>query len=128
METPVSLVDLHPTLTDFSGEPRHPEDSDLPGSSLAEFLDKPDQKRTVYSEYHDWSSITGMFMLRKGFWKLVLYPGYAPQMFNLEHDPEERHEPGRRARVSGCVTGNAEGNGSHRRRRGHKPTGVRGSE
>jgi choline-sulfatase len=37
-------------------------------------------------------SITGMFMLRKGRWKLIYYAGYAPQLFDLESDPDEAHD------------------------------------
>lgn len=92
IRTPVSLVDLHPTLVEFAGEPRHPDDRDLPGSALSGFLGAPDADRAVFSEYHDWSSITGMFMLRKGPWKLVAYPGYPSQLFNLDRDPEERED------------------------------------
>ena len=88
-ETPVSLVDLHPTLMDFAGEPQHVEDDDLPGTSLAEIADRPDTDRTVFSEYHDWCSITGMFMIRVGDWKLVKYPGFRSQLFNLADDPNE---------------------------------------
>lgn len=88
----VSLVDLHPTLTGFAGLPPHIDDQDLPGTSLATILAAPDRERAVFSEYHDWSSITGIFMLRKGRWKLVEYPGYAPQLFDLEADPREEHD------------------------------------
>ena len=92
VDTPVSLVDMHPTLTAFSGLPRHPDDDDLPGANLVRFCADPDKDRPIFSEYHDWSSITGMFMMRRGPWKLVEYPGYAPQLFNLVDDPHERHD------------------------------------
>lgn len=91
-ETPVSLVDLHPTLTGFAGLSPHPEDADLSGRSLMDVLEHPDPERPVFSEYHDWSSITGMFMLRKGPWKLVEYPGHRPQLFNLRDDAHEVHD------------------------------------
>jgi arylsulfatase A-like enzyme len=35
------------------------------------------------------SSNTTMFMLRRGDWKYVAYPGYAPQLFDLANDPDE---------------------------------------
>ncbi|MEQ9490260.1 MAG: sulfatase-like hydrolase/transferase [Alphaproteobacteria bacterium] len=89
VDTPVSLVDLHPTILDFAGNPL-PDNSGTPGKSLATIIDTPDPDRAVFSEYHDWSSVTGMFMLRRGDWKLVRYAGYAPQLFNLKDDPEER--------------------------------------
>ena len=88
--TPVSLVDLYPTLIHFAGETSHEDDCDIPGTSLGELANSDDLERSVFSEYHDWSSITGMFMLRKGDWKLVEYPGYTPQLFNLVDDPREK--------------------------------------
>ena len=30
-----------------------------------------------------------MFMLRQEHWKLIQYPGFKPQLFNLEKDPDE---------------------------------------
>ena len=90
VDTPVSLVDLHPTILDFVGHPQPDNGADLPGLSLTKIIETPDPDRAVFSEYHDWSSVTGMFMLRKGDWKLVRYAGYPSQLFNLKDDPEER--------------------------------------
>ena len=89
VQTPVSLVDLQPTFIEFAGESETPEDSGLPGVSLSTLWDDPDPERPVFSEYHDWASITGMFMLRRGRWKYVCYPGYDPQLFDLASDPTE---------------------------------------
>ena len=94
VKTPVSLVDLHPTITEFAGESRHIDDYDLPGESLTLINDSMYPERVVFSEYHDWSSVTGMFMLRKAHWKLVYYVGYPSQLFNLENDPEENNDLG----------------------------------
>jgi choline-sulfatase len=33
-----------------------------------------------------------MFMLRKGRWKLVVYPGYQDQLFDMDADPDEMHD------------------------------------
>ena len=90
VETPVSLVDLHPTIIEFAGEQKNVDDNDLPGVSLSNFFYSSNYERAVFSEYHDWSSITGMFMLRKAQWKLICYPGYPCQLFNLKDDPQER--------------------------------------
>lgn len=94
IDTPVSLVDLHPTIIGFAGEAPHEDDSDLPGQSLSTIDNSLYQQREVFSEYHDWSSITGMFMLRKNRWKLVYYPGYPSQLFDMENDPQERDDLG----------------------------------
>lgn len=101
INTPASLIDLHPTILDGAGIAGHPDDKDLPGQSLYLPLDP---ERAIFSEYHDWSSVTGMFMLRKGDWKLVCYPGYASQLFNLRQDPEERVDLISDDRFSGVVS------------------------
>ena len=41
------------------------------------------------SEYHDGGAPTGMFMLRTPRWKYNAYPGYAPELYDLENDPSE---------------------------------------
>ena len=89
VDTPVSLIDLHPTITAFAGQSMHRDDCDLPGMALTDVIRNPDPLRPAFSEYHDWCSVTGMFMLRKGDWKLVKYPGYASQLFDLGSDPHE---------------------------------------
>jgi choline-sulfatase len=50
---------------------------------------KPNMKRAILSEFHDYGAQTGMFMLRKENWKLILYPGFQSQLFNLAVDPNE---------------------------------------
>ncbi len=91
VETPVSLVDLAPTFMEALGAAPMP--GDLPGRSLFEISSEPDDPdRTVFSEYHAVGSITGMFMVRKGRWKLVHHEGYAAQLFDLEADPDEAHD------------------------------------
>ena len=94
IDTPVSLVDLHPTLIEFAGARPHADDAGLPGKSLPSIANSDYGQRAVFSEYHDWSAITGMFMLRKAGWKLVYYPGYEPQLFDLDNDPRERLDLG----------------------------------
>lgn len=49
---------------------------------------------TLLSEYHDGGSITGMFMIRHGRWKYTAYPGFAPELYDLEADPFEAHDLG----------------------------------
>jgi choline-sulfatase len=91
VETPVSLVDLAPTFMEALGA--EPLAADLPGRSLFAIADEPDDpERPVFSEYHAVGAISGMLMLRKGKWKLVHYPGYASQLFDLEADPDEAHD------------------------------------
>ncbi len=88
--TPVSLVDIAPTLLEFAGATLSADDTrKLPGESLTARFDAPAADRSVFSEYHDWSSITGMFMLRTRDWKIVRYPGYDDQLFDMCSDPLE---------------------------------------
>ena len=89
VDTPVSLVDVFPTVLDATGAPA--PSAPLPGRSLLEVAAAPeDPDRPVLSEYHDGGSVTGAFMLRRGGWKLVHHEGFAPQLFDLSGDPDER--------------------------------------
>ena len=35
-----------------------------------------------------------MFMIRRGRFKYIHYPGFAPELFDLEADPDELHDLG----------------------------------
>lgn len=86
--TPVSLVDMAPTVTGLWDLPKN---DSLPGRSLVEIAAAPDDaERPVFAEYHAAGSPTGMFMFRQGRWKLVEYAGQQPQLFDLESDPGEK--------------------------------------
>jgi choline-sulfatase len=88
--TPVSLVDFFPTVLECVGLDAIPDDAGLPGRSLLRLANAPaDADRTVLSEYHAAASISAAYMLRKGRWKYVHYTGCAPELFDLEADPEE---------------------------------------
>ncbi|MBT8155587.1 sulfatase-like hydrolase/transferase [Epibacterium ulvae] len=79
--TPVSLTDIAATLTGIRDDPDH----------LGHISSKPsDPNRAVISQYHAAGSPSGAFMLRKGRFKLCLFVGYAPMLFDLEADPFER--------------------------------------
>ena len=82
---PVSLIDLYPTVTELSGIA-----ADTPPHARSLLAATPD--RAILSEYHDYGAQTGMFMLRRGRWKLVVYPGHASQLFDLEADPGEMRD------------------------------------
>lgn len=93
--TPVNLVDLFPTALECVGLPLNPEDRHLPGRSLLQIANEPDDPgRVAYSEFHAAASNTGGFMLRKGRWKYVRYVGYPAQLFDLEADPDELDDLG----------------------------------
>jgi arylsulfatase K len=88
VETPVSLVDVYPTLMDMAGR-KTP--TGLDGHSLMPELtgEKSNHPDWVLAEYHDTTVNTGSFMLRRGDWKYIAYVGYEPQLFNLRDDPDE---------------------------------------
>jgi choline-sulfatase len=71
-----SLLDLGPTLIDYTGAPELPETD---GENLLALL-KGDSPSA---------------MIRKGSWKLVQHHGYkVPQLFNLAEDPGEINDLG----------------------------------
>lgn len=88
--TPVSLIDLFPSILDSAGVTFDEETQDRPGRSLYAVGTSGDEpERPVFSEYHAVGSNSGGFMLRKGKWKFHYYVGYPPELFDLAADPEE---------------------------------------
>lgn len=87
----VSIVDYYPTILDWMGIERTPEEKQLPGISLMDVLDgKADPSRCVFSEYHAAGFADSVFMTRKGDYKRIDYMGYdRPQLFCLSEDPLE---------------------------------------
>jgi len=88
VDTLTSLIHLHPTVTDVAGLQR---EESLDGQSLLPELDgdSPARPDRAFAEFHGGSSRAGAFMLRLGPWKYVAYPGFEPQLFNLDEDPWE---------------------------------------
>lgn len=91
VQTPVSLVDCFPTVLEGLGVEPSPADGDLPGASLWQIAAEPDRARTVFSEYHAAGTQNAMYMLCDGHTKYVHYHTHSPQLFDLDTDPEERH-------------------------------------
>ena len=92
-DTPVSLVDLYPTITQATGVAMTAEESDLPGRSLFDIARTgSDPERIAFSQYHASASPTGGFMLRKGKYKFNYYVEYPPELFDLDADPEEEND------------------------------------
>ncbi len=94
VKSPVSIVDVYPTVLECVGADEDDYDRSLPGVSLLETLRKPDYERGIYSEYLSFGFYTSAFMLRKWKWKYIYYVGEAPQLFNLEEDPDECNDLG----------------------------------
>jgi choline-sulfatase len=89
--TPVSLIDLYPTIMDGVGKPLSSDENNLlPGHSIFDIaLKEYDQQRIVLSEYHAFGAPAGAFMLRQGRFKFNYYVGFEPELFDLERDPQE---------------------------------------
>ena len=88
--TPVNIVDLYPTVLHGLGVATLSNEAELPGRSLFDTASQPEDKnRMVLSEYHAVGAISGAFMLRKGKYKYHYYVGMAPELFDLDADPEE---------------------------------------
>ena len=87
--TPVSHVDLYPTLVESAALEPLPAEADLPGHSL---LRMESRSSPVFAEYHAAGSRRGAFMLRDGACKLIHHVDAAPQLFDLDADPIERFD------------------------------------
>lgn len=84
--TPVSLLDVHATVYDALGldKPIHRN-----ARSVIELAGLPEQERTVFGEYHALNSENGSFLLTDNRYKLIYHANQAPQLFDLENDPDE---------------------------------------
>ena len=94
IKTPVSLVDIFPTVVDSLKLKKNIKDSDLPGKSLLQISNEQDEySRVVLSEYHAAASPVGAFMLRKGKFKYTYFAeDYPPLLFDLENDEFEEND------------------------------------
>lgn len=86
---PVSHVDLYPTICEAAGVTSSA--SDLDGDSLWRIVDGAARSRPVLSQYHAAAAKDGWFALRKGSLKLIYHPYDAPELYDLDQDPEERN-------------------------------------
>lgn len=90
VKTGTTLLDLASTAVDVTGIQHDSQSDALPGVSLLDIANQPDDlDRTIFSEYHDGGSTTGTFMVRWDHWKFVYYVGHEPQLFDLTADPHE---------------------------------------
>jgi choline-sulfatase len=81
----VSLVDLLPSLCDWTGAPRPPKVAGLSVDGLMRG-ELSHGNRAVFSELYVGRA---MRMVRKGPWKYNFYHCESPELFNLEDDPNE---------------------------------------
>jgi choline-sulfatase len=90
VKTDTSLLNIAATALDVTGVSHDTASQALPGHSLRDIAQQADDRnRTEFSEYHDGGSTTGTFMIRWNQWKYIHYVDVAPQLFNLDDDPNE---------------------------------------
>lgn len=88
--TPVTLIDIGPTVLDAIGHEESATQEKLPGQSLIKLANAADDpNRVAFSEYYAAGADRASFMIRKGNYKFITYVGYDPELFDLEKDPEE---------------------------------------
>lgn len=88
-DTPVSLVDLFPTIIESVGLNDLLKDQELSGNSLFAIANGEKRNNTVLSEYHAAGAITGSYMIRVDQFKYIYYVNMPPMLFDLKNDPEE---------------------------------------
>lgn len=92
IDSPVSLLDIGPTVCDLAGAEKIPGD----GKSLFPLLQgEQDENRAVISEQYTYlangEASLGR-MVCQGAWKLITYSGFPDNdiLFNTRHDPQEK--------------------------------------
>lgn len=92
VDTPVSLVDMYPTIMDMAGiDYRDPE---MPGKNLLPVLQEKEAAadRTVFSEWHGPGFPGAWYMLVTKKYKYIYYERNRPSLFDLEADPKELND------------------------------------
>jgi len=107
VDTPVSLIDIAPTLCELGGlEKRECFD----GESLLPLArgESSDSRGWALSMYSGVTADTMSWMLVRGDYKLIVYEGYSSRLFNLRQDQQELNdliekEPERAAELLGII-------------------------
>jgi choline-sulfatase len=89
IHTPVSTIDLTPTLCDLAGISMADVMPWTDGVSLAPLATGTPRTEPVAMEYAAEGTITPMVALRDGPWKYIHCPADPDQLFNLADDPDE---------------------------------------
>jgi choline-sulfatase len=89
VETPVSLIDIAPTMMDLAGVSEQGR-VEMEGASLLPLIrgdSQPD--RFALAEYHAEGVFRACFMLRQGSYKYIYIDGADHQLFDLDSDADE---------------------------------------
>jgi choline-sulfatase len=87
--TPVSLVDVLPTILELAGGTPQDVVEPLAGASLLELCSGRDQQRVVVGEYMAEGACAPIVMILRGDLKFVHCPADPDQLFDLAADPHE---------------------------------------
>ena len=87
--TPVSTIDVTPTLCDLAGISMDDVMPWTDGESLVPLAKGAARSNPVVMEYAAEGSITPMVALRSGAWKYIHCPADPDQLFDLAADPDE---------------------------------------
>ena len=88
-QTPVSTIDVTPTLCDLAGISMDEVMPWTDGISLVPLAKGMERSAPVVMEYAAEGSITPMVALRSGAWKFIHCPADPDQLFDLAADPDE---------------------------------------
>lgn len=89
IDTPVSTLDLLPTLADLAGVPLQQAVSDIDGESLMPLLHGEGTRGPVPMEYAAEGSAAPLVSLRDGRFKIVVCDLDPPLLYDLQADPNE---------------------------------------
>ena len=90
-DTPVSLLDLAPTLLDLAGIPV-PPDATFDGDSVLPFIETPETDRVAVT------SMLGSLSMRAGDFRLIFYNDTSVELYNVVRDPAQLTNLARDAR------------------------------
>ncbi|CAH8293822.1 choline-sulfatase [Mariniflexile fucanivorans] len=92
IETPVSLVDMYPTIMNMAGI--NYTDPEMPGKNLLPILEGKEaaNDRTVFSEWHGLGFPASWYMLVNEKYKYIYYERDRPSLFDMENDPKELND------------------------------------
>ncbi len=88
--TPVSTIDLTPTLCDLAGISMEAVMPWTDGESLVPLAKGGERTNPVAMEYAAEGTITPMVELRQGAWKYIHCPADPDMLFDVANDPEEK--------------------------------------
>ncbi len=88
VNTPVSLIDVLPTILDYAGVPESSR-STIDGQSMVPLIEQGEEDRYIISEMHSEGVYAPCFMIRQGKFKYTYIHGYGGQLFDLDSDPDE---------------------------------------